>query len=245
MEQSITFNGTDYTLKKLEAAETDELLALRNQIADNLGVAKVRQFSDHGTAVKQTWKALEKFEKTCAEEAAGGEPKPQKAKKAPKEKGPYVIPKSAQAKVVKRPTRQMFSTIAKTGEHTGEQGRQARWPNYKDGMTLVDIEETDGTEQWDVKNWVKHGIMSVTEPTDEEYEARRAAWYKKHGLTDPEVAKIEEAKAKEAAKAEREAEREAKRKAREEAKAKREAEKAEKAKAKAEADAAKAKAEAK
>lgn len=223
--KTISFLNTDYTQASLSAMDDDKLLELRNLIASNLGVASIRSFKDHDTAVEQTWKALEKFESTSAAEA-GDAPAAEKAPKAKKERK---LAKSASASLVKRPTRKMFSTIEKVGEHDGStHGRAHRWPNYKDGMTIVDVIEGEGTEPWDVYNWESKGIMKVTEPTDAEYAERKAAWYAKHGLTDPDVAKESKAKEKAEAKAKREAEaaekKAAKEKAAAEAKAKKEAE---------------------
>lgn len=231
--KTISFLNTDYTQASLSAMADDKLLELRNLIASNLGVASIRSFKDHDTAVEQTWKALEKFESTSAAEA-GDAPAAEKAPKAKKEKAPKEpkerkLAKSASAGLVKRPTRKMFSTIEKVGEHDGStHGRAHRWPNYKDGMTIVDVIEGEGTEPWDVYNWESKGIMKVTEPTDAEYAERKAAWYAKHGLTDPDVAKESKAKEKAEAKAKREAEaaekKAAKEKAAAEAKTKKEAE---------------------
>jgi len=201
--KTITFLTIAYTQASLTELTDEKLLELRNLIATNIGVANVRSFKDRETALEQTWKALEKFESESNKDAgeAGAAPeksvkvKKVKEPKEPKERKPA---KSSGPGIVKRPTQKMFSTIEKIGEHNGStHGRAHRWPNYKDGMTIVDVIEGDGTEPWDVYNWEKQGILKVTEPTDSEYAERRAAWYKKHNLTDPEEAKA--AKAKEAA----------------------------------------------
>lgn len=183
MSDKIKFNDTEYTETSLKTMSSEDLLELRNVIASNLGVGAVKGFKDQPTAVVQTWKALQRFESGASADAGT---KKAKVKKEPKERG---LAKSAEAKVVKRPTKKMFSTIKKVGEHDGSQGRIHRWPNYKDGMTVVDVIETEGTEPWDVYNWQNQNIMLLTEPTDDEFVARKAAWYKKHGLTDPEEAK--------------------------------------------------------
>jgi len=236
----INFNDTAYTEAYLAEMSVDDLLTLRNEVAVSLGVAEVKGFKDQASGASQTWKALQRHAKSVDKAAA----KEAKAKQPPKERG---LAKSAEAKTVKRPNNKMFSTIEKTGEHDGTQGRTHRWPNYKDGMTIVDVIETEGTEPWDVYNWVGAGIMSVTEPTDEQFAERKAAWYKKHGLTDPEEAKRLKAEERAKAKAEREeaaATKKADREAAKEAKAKERAEaKAAKDKAAAEKAAAKAAAE--
>lgn len=229
---SINFQGKDYTQASLKDMSIDDLLTLRNAVAADLGVAEVKGFKDQTTAEAQTWKALERV----ASNTDNTKAKKTKPKDPPKERG---LAKSAQEKVVKRPTKKMFSTIKKTGEHDGTQGRAHRWPNYKDGMTIVDVIENEGTEPWDVYNWQGQGIMTVTEPTDEEFATRKAAWYKKHGLTDPEEAKRLKAEERTKAKAEREAERERKKAEREEAKAAKAKEREAKAKEKADAKAAK------
>jgi colicin import membrane protein len=199
MSKEITFNNTAYSQDSLTEMSIEDLLTLRNLVASNLGVASVKSFKDKAAAETQTWKALERFDSQDGEE----EPKVKKpkVKKEPKPRG---LAKSAEAKTVKRPTKKMFAKIKKIGEHDGTQGRAHRWPNYKDGMTLVDVIETEGTEPWDVYSWVEAGIMEVTEPTDEEFAERKATWYKKHGLTDPEEAKRIRAEERAKAKAERE-----------------------------------------
>lgn len=229
---SINFQGTDYTQASLKDMSIDDLLTLRNAVAADLGVAEVKGFKDQATAEAQTWKALERVASNTDDTKA----KKTKPKAPPKERG---LAKSAEAKFVKRPTKKMFSTITKTGEHDGTQGRAHRWPNYKDGMTIVDVIETEGTEPWDVYNWQGQGIMTVTEPTDEEFATRKAAWYKKHGLTDPEEAKRLKAEERAKAKAEREAAAAEKKAERERVKAEKAAEREAKAKAKAEEKAAK------
>lgn len=200
MSKTIKFLTNEYTQESLKALDDEKLLELRNLVATNLGVASVRSFKDRETGLEQTWKALEKYEAEGQKEAgdageAGTKPVKAKKEKAPKEPKERKPAKSSAPGIVKRPTKKMFSTIEKIGEHNGStHGRAHRWPNYKDGMTIVDVIEGDGTEPWDVYNWEKHGIMKVTEPTDEQYAERRAAWYTKHDLKDPEVAKAEKAK---------------------------------------------------
>lgn len=228
---TIEFNGVKYTEESVKAMSIEDLLTLRNLVATNLGVGTVKSFKDQETAVAQTIKALEKFESTVAEE--GGDTSGEKTKKAAKpkvDKGPRPIPKSAQPKTVKRPTKAMFAKIKKIGEHNGaDHGRKDRWDNYKDGMTIIDVIEGNGTEPWDVKNWVEKGIMSTTEPTDEEFPKLRAAWYESKGQVDPEVVKEQKAKERADAKAKRDEEKAAKEKAKADAKAAKEAEAAAKA----------------
>lgn len=228
----INFNDKAYTEAGLADMSVEDLLTLRNEVAVSLGVAEVKGFKDQAAGAAQTWKALERHAKA----SVSAEKKAAKAKAPPKERG---LAKSAEAKTVKRPNQKMFSTITKTGEHDGTQGRTHRWPNYKDGMTIVDIIETEGTEPWDVYNWVGQGIMTVTEPTAEQFAERKAAWYKKHGLTDPEAAKAAKAEERAKAKVEREEAAAAKKAEREAAKAAKAKEREEAAKAKADAKAAK------
>lgn len=199
MSDPIKFLENEHTKESLDGMTDDALLELRNLVASNLGVAGVKSFKDHATAVAQTWKALERYRDDTSEEA----PAKVKKKKEPKEPKEYKLAKSAMAGTVKRPNRKHFATIKKIGEHDGaSHGRAHRWPNYTDGMMMIDVIEKEGTEAWDVYNWEKMGIMSVTEPTDEEYATRRAAWYEKQGRKDPDVEKAEKAAAREKAKAE-------------------------------------------
>lgn len=184
-----TFLNKTYTEDSLKAMSLEDLLSLRNLVASNLGVAQVRGFKDHEQAVEQTVKALTKFAETAENEVAAEtaiKAKKEKKAKEPVERG---LAKSAMAKVVKRPTREMFATIRKIGEHDGTQGRFHRWANYKDGMTMVDVVMGEGTEPWDVKNWVGHGIMEIIPATDEEYVERRKKFYETTGYPDPDMAK--------------------------------------------------------
>jgi len=230
--EPITFLDKNYTQADLENASTEDLLTLRNLVASNLGVASVKQFKDHSTAVSQTWKALMKYDKETAAPT-------QKAKAKAKSKEPkeYKLAKPAMAQHVKRPTRRMFATMQVVKPFDGEEDRGRRSTNYADGMMIIDAIEGEGTMRWDIDNWAKQGYVKIVEATDAEYVERRAAWYKKHDREDPDLTKqrqIEEraaAKAKReeeraAKKAEREAAKEAKAQERAAAKAKKEAEKA-------------------
>lgn len=216
----IKFNDEVYTEASLGAMEIEDLLITRNLVATNLGVATLKSFKDHATAVSHTWKALVRFQSVVDAEATGADPvgsakvdkpkKPKKPKAPPKERS---LAKSADSKIVKRPTRSKFATIKKIGTHDGSQGRTHRWPNYKDGMTMVDVIEGVGTEPWDVHNWIGQGIMELIDPTDAEYTERRAAWFKKHGRDDPDLVKIQQVADRAAAKVTRDKERVAKAKA--------------------------------
>jgi len=204
MTDKIKFLNKEYNEASLKSESIEALVTLRNLIATNLGVASVKAFKDHETAVTQTWKALQKFDETSKAEAGGAEPKPAKAPKTPKEPKEYKMAKPAASQYVKRPTRKMFSVVNIVKQHTGTEGRAARWSAYKDGMLVIDAIEGEGTLAWDISNWEAAGLMTVTEPTDAEYIERRAAWYKKHGLEDPDLSKSKKAEEREAAKAERE-----------------------------------------
>lgn len=213
--KTIAFEGKDYTEASLSEVSVEDLLTLRNSIAKVLGVAETRAFKDAEQAKSQTWKALEKFETASAEKPISAK-KPAKEKPEPKDRK---MSKSSMAGFVKRPSRKQFSTIRKIGDHDGTQGRQHRWANYVDGMTLVDVIEKEGCEPWDVYNWTNQKIMSITEPTDAEYTERRAAFYKRHNLVDPDLDKEAKAKALAEQKAKREEEAAAKKAAAEAAKA--------------------------
>lgn len=211
--EAIQFLDNSYTRADLEAMSVEDLLELRNLIASNLGVAAVKQFKDHETAVTQTMKALQKYESSAGDE---GEAKP-KAKKEPKERK---LAKPAEAQHIKRPTRRMFDTMKIVKPFDGEEDRSHRSGNYKDGMMIIDAIEGEGTLPWDIYNWEKQGYVEVVQTSDEEYAERRAAWYKKQGREDPDVAKERQRKEREEAKAKREAERAAKKAEKESAKAK-------------------------
>lgn len=195
----LKFNDTTHTEGSLQGMEDAQLLTLRNQVAAALGVAEIKGFKDHETAVAQTLKALERHAAHDPGEVKSEEKAAKKTKKPPKDKKPRTPAKSSEPHTIKRPNRKMFATIAKTGKHDGSHGRELRWPHYKDGMTIADVIEGDGTEPWDVYNWEKQGIMKVTPATDDEYKARRAQWYKAKGLEDPEATKERKKEEREAA----------------------------------------------
>lgn len=200
--EAIQFLDKSYTLSDLKEKTIEELLELRNLIASNLGVAAVKQFKDHDSAVTQTMKALQKFE-----QSAGEEPKAKKEPKEPKERR---LAKPAGAQYIKRPTRKMFDIMKMIKPFDGEEDRSHRSGNYKDGMMIIDAHEGEGTLPWDIFNWEKQGYVEIIPATDEEYAERRAAWFKKNGREDPDVTKALQRKEREEAKAKREAEREAK-----------------------------------
>lgn len=234
MTDKITFLDKSYDRATLEGMTDEALLELRNLVASNLGVASVKGFKDHTTAVEQTLKALQKYEASADADAPAPKAKAPKAPKEPKERK---LAKPAEAQHVKRPTRKMFGQMKIVKPFDGEEDRAHRSGNYKDGMLIIDAIEGEGTLPWDIYNWEKAGYVTVTDPTDEEYATRRAAWYKASGRPDPDLAKAEAAEKRAAEKAAKAAEREAKKAEREKAKA----EKAEAAaKAKAEKEAAKA-----
>lgn len=204
MPEPIKFLDKAYNAVDLENMTDDDLLKLRNLVASNLGVAAVRGFKDHATAVNQTMKALEKYDASAGDEPAKPE-KQAKAKKEPKERK---MAKPAAAQHVKRPTKKMFAVMQTVKAFDGEEDRSHRSKNYKDGMMVIDAIEGEGTMAWDIFNWEKQGYVKVVQPTDDEYAERRAAWYKKAGRVDPDVAKIQAAEERAKAKADREAERE-------------------------------------
>lgn len=225
MTDKIKFLDKEYTKDLLAKAGDDELLMLRNLVADNLGVSKIQGFKDHDTAVEQTWKALVKFDETVKSEAGDGETEAPKAKKV-KEPKERKLAKPAEKGFVKRPTRKMFSSVSIVKQHSGAEGRAHRWPNYSDGMLVIDAIEGEGTLAWDIYNWEAAGLMKIVEPTDEQYAERRAAWYKKHGLEDPDLSKTRKADEAAAAKVKKAEEAAAKKAAADEAKAAKAAEKA-------------------
>jgi hypothetical protein len=226
----IKFLEQEYDEADLKALGIDQLLELRNLVASNLGASAIRSFPNHDTAVAQTLKALTKYaEESAKDPAPQAEVKKTKEPKEPKVRG---LAKPAESQFVKRPTRKMFAKVEIIAQHTGKEDRAHRWPNYKDGMLIIDAIEGEGTLAWDIYNWEEKGLMKVHQPTDEEYKERRAAYFTKKGVPDPDLAKI--TKAEEAA---------AKKAANKEAAEKRKAEAAEKKAAaeKAKADAAAAK----
>lgn len=159
-----------YTDKELDGMTDQELLKLRNLCAKALGVAEVKEFKDHATAVDQTKKALTKYQK-----------KP--------EKKPRGVAKAMGPETVKRPTREMFDSIKILKQPEGKFPRAHRWPNYKDGMLVIDAREGDNMHPWDINEWCKLGLMKRVPATDAEYAQRRAAWFKKQGREDPELKK--------------------------------------------------------
>lgn len=209
----VKFNGKTHTKATLEKLSLDDLLVLRNEVADALGVAKSKGFKTEEAGRTSTWKALLKFE---ASDMDGSKPIP------PKE--PKVV-KGALPSKVKRPTKNMFRKIKIVSKPDRVLDR---WDNYKDGMTILDTIEGDNMTPLDIYFYQSVGAVELIDPTEEEVAAGRAAWYKREGIENPDEVKARKAKEKAEEKAKRDAEKaEAKKKA-EEAKAKKAAEKAKK-----------------
>lgn len=234
-DKTVTFNAVAYTEKSLRAKSQEELLTLRNLVAENLGVARVKGFKDHEQAVSATWKALEKFASTSSDQLASSETKPaktEKAEKPPKEKRHV---KGADPAAVKRPTRAMFRKIQKIKDPDRVKDR---WDNYKDGMTILETIEGAGMTPLDIYFYADNGFVKLIEPTDEEFNSGVDAWYKRNNLENPANSKKkrDEERAQKAEEAKAKKEQEKKDKA--EAKAKKEQEKKNKASAESEKTAA-------
>jgi hypothetical protein len=230
MSDKVEFQGKTYTQDSLSKMTEQDLLSLRNVVAENLGVARIKGFKDIDQARDATWKALQKFADTPDEGLANNETKGKKEKAPAEPKEPRVVKGALPAKV-KRPTRAMFRKIQKIKEPDRV---KERWANYKDGMTVLETIEGDNMTPLDIYWYAEQGFVKLIDATEEEYQAGMAAWYKREGLDNPADAK----KKREEERAKAKAEKEAAKAAEAEAKAKAKAEKeAEKAKAKAEADA--------
>lgn len=233
--KTISFNSTDYTEASLGDMTDADLLSLRNLVAENLGVARIKNFKDHDQAVSATWKALDKWD---SQDADAGEVAPAKGKTKAKDdtpKEPKVVKGALPAKV-KRPTRNMFRKIKKLGEPDRVKDR---WDNYKDGMTIIETIEGDDMTPLDIYWYAENGYVQLIDPTEEEYQAGMAAWYKREGLENPAEAKKKREEERAKAKAEREAKRAAEKEAKEKAKAEKAAAREAEKKAKEEAAAAK------
>lgn len=262
MENQIEFQGKTYTLAILKTMSIEDLLVLRNLIAENLGVARVKSFANAEAAVSATAAALKKYDETVkaeASDAGAGAGEAPKANKPPAEpKPPRETPKCYSAEFVKRPSQRMFSRIKKVGLPDKSQ-RPFAWDSFTDGMRLIDIKEDPNLHAGKISFWMRQSppLIELEEIPAEQFETELAAWYVKHGIANPNASKEEKAKAKaeEAKKREEEkakkvadaaAAKQAKADAAEKAKAEKEAAKKAKAdadaKAKADADAAKAKA---
>jgi uncharacterized protein YycO len=199
MKDPITFLDKTYSADDVAAMSTEELLTLRNLVATNIGVATIRSFKDHDTAVEGTKKALVKYESTMNDESApttaeAEKPKKEKKVKVKADPADRKLAKPAEVGYVKRPTRAMFAKVNILKQHTGAESRGHRWANYTDGMLMIDAIETEGCLTWDINNWSKpeHGLMEIVEPTDDEYNERRVAWFAKHDRVDPEIQKAED-----------------------------------------------------
>lgn len=177
----VEFLGETFTVKSLESKSLEELLLLRNLVADNLGVSAMKKFKDRDQALKTTWKALVKFAEATDEELGSNVIQ----KKIQVKKTPERV-KGAEPMIVKRPTRKMFCKIKKISK---PERVLARWDNYHDGMTLVEIMEGHNMTPNDITWYVKNGHMELIEPTQEEYEASLDQWYISHNLENPNTAK--------------------------------------------------------
>jgi hypothetical protein len=236
MTDKVEFQGKTYTVDSLTKMDEPALLSLRNVVAENLGVARIKGFKDIEQARDATWKALVKFAETPDSGLANNETKGKtKEPAAPKE--PRHV-KGAEPATVKRPTRGMFRKIQKIKDPDRV---KERWDNYKDGMTVLETIEGANMTPLDIYWYAEQGFVKLIDPTDEEFAAGVDAWYQRNGLDNPANAKKKREEERAKAKADREAakaaEAEAKAKAKAEKDAAKAAEKEAKDKAKAEAKA--------
>lgn len=176
MTDYVEFQDTRYTEEVLASLEVDTLLELRNNVAEEMGIAKIKSFKSAEQARAQTWKALEAFRDH--QNAPQDAPKAKKAK-APSE--PRVV-KGAAPSTVKRPTRNMFRRIQKLGEP--DRVRE-RWDNYKDGMTILQTIEGENMTPLDIYWYEKTGFVKLIDPTEEEYQAGVQAWCERNGVENP------------------------------------------------------------
>lgn len=241
--KTFAFQKKNYTEASLKAMSVEDLLTLRNLIASNLGVATVKSFTNHDSAVSATLAALQKFEDTVNAEAneagkSGEAPKEPKAAKAPKEpKAPRERPKCYSAETVKRPSDRMFHRIKKIGMPDKSQ-RPFAWDSFQDGMRLIDIKEDPNLHAGKISFWMRQNppLIELVPISADQLSVEVDAWYAKHGFVNPSAAKKNKAEDKRI-KAEKTAELKAK-KAAEAAEKKKAAEAAKaEAKAKKEADA--------
>jgi hypothetical protein len=206
MTDTIEFQGENYTEESLKAMGVEELLTLRNKVAEQLGVQAIKGFKDAQQGADSSWKALSKLQAKRAKPEEKAEKA--KAKKEAKPKEPRPTPKSAAPQKVENPTKAMFRRIRKIAAHPGTGYRIARWENYKDGMTLLDCAEGDNMTPLDVHYYVVYKLMELVEPTQEEYEREYAEWCKKNGVENRLEAKkkADEAKKQKADEAKADAE---------------------------------------
>jgi len=236
--QKIEFNKTVYTAEVLSKMKVEQLLEVRNLLADNLGLGKIRNFKSHNAACAGVWHGLQEYERSTKDEnykpilcGADGNAK---AAKLDRSGG---MPKCDMAEFVKRPTKRMFFRIKKTGTPDKSQ-RPEVWDRYTNGMRVIDTIEASGIHSGKITWWAKQGLMELVDPGDDVTEKELKEWYEKQGRDYPGDAKnkakeeIQKAKAEKAI--ERQKAKEEKAKAAAEKKAASESAKAEKAKLKAE-----------
>lgn len=213
MNEKLDFQGKSYSVDSLTKMSDEKLLSLRNLVAENLGVARVKGFKDHDQAVTATWKALEKFAATADDEVASKETKTAKVKepKAPKAHAGYL-------KVVmpKRVTKKMFAKIQRLRNPETGKDRSFAWPDYPDGLRVIDAMMSENLHHEKIHWWANQEppYLRLIEPTDEEFFMARDKWYADHGLPNPDKianeTRIKLKMEREAQKAEKEAAREAK-----------------------------------
>lgn len=199
MDKEIEFQGTKYSLNTLKAMSLEELLALRNLIATNLGVATVKSFASQEAAVTATASALKKFDEVvAAEKDEAGAPVPTAGTKAPAQPKPArETPKCYSAEFVKRPSRRMFSRIEKIGL-PGKDQRPFAWDSFTDGMRLIDIKEDPNLHAGKISFWMRQTppLMKLNDISDADFKTEMDAWYVKHNIPNPNASSEDKAKAK-------------------------------------------------
>lgn len=87
---------------------------------------------------------------------------------------------SARARVIKRLTRHMCSTIVRVKPPASNK-RLKFWDRYSDGLTIREIIETEGLDQAQVRYMCAMGCIKLVRSTEEDYRVMAAAFRKARG----------------------------------------------------------------
>lgn len=205
-ERIISFLDREYSERVLSDMTDEKLMELRNLIADNLELPRVRgEFKDHEVAVAAAWNMLEKFEAAAASEAAGEEAapvgdgvetaeveeagykkKPRKSQKGVKRGKREGTPKCMGVDIPERITAKHFARYFWTVDKNDAEAMKGKRPNqvefFEDGGRIIDAMTTEGVNGDLPRWWAKLGAMRIEEISEEQFAQELEAWKTERGL---------------------------------------------------------------
>lgn len=191
-QATIEFLGEKYTKQSIQGLKKETLLEIRNLVAENMGLTRVKSLPA-GQEAEKCWSALLQYQKSVdnGEDPAVAGDKIKAEKKEKPKKSPDQRIKKSRVQEPKRPTKSMFRRVHHIAPHPGKGHRIARWPLYTEGLRIIDAMMSPEMEHADLPYYVDHGFIQLVEPTDDEFAKEEREWYASVGRKHPDDAKAE------------------------------------------------------